>query len=166
MQPPIENPLNPTVIAAVIAFFSAVVIFACRKCLDRRSINRALLAEIKRLIHVVTLHRDWWDRLVRDGDTDDSLIPFSHAVYTAQVENIGELRGGVVARAVTFYGSLDFINALQAARPLYDVGKNTQGGEPLKDVFNRQYLDRLNGFIREAERDFAEELHGAGSKKT
>jgi hypothetical protein len=142
--------IDPGIIAALIALLGAVVVFLWGQVLEQRSLNRALIAEISRLVHVVRLHRDWWEKRVHEKDTDYPLIPFSHAVYSKQVKNIGALSESVVERAVKFYGYLDFINSLQAARP--DYGQRKPG------LFDEQYLTALNNCLDQFENAFDEEF--------
>jgi hypothetical protein len=132
---------DPQIIAGIIAFVAAVGVFIGGKILDARSVNHAVLAEIKRLIQVVDTHRDWWARCVAAHDTNYPLIPFSHAVYTAQVQNVGVLRRAIVVRTVQFYGYLDFLNSLQASRDKFiAAGKSAD--------FDKMYAESLDSFTR------------------
>jgi 5'-nucleotidase (lipoprotein e(P4) family) len=143
--------IDPAIVAAVIAFLSAAALFFWQKWLERRSINRAILAEIRRILIVVRTHRDWWATRVHDEDTDHPLIPFSHDVYSKQVTNIGALTNRLVGRAVTFYGYLGFINSLQKARPKY-LAKG-KGAE-----FDKRYLGVLTTFLGDYEHAFDQDF--------
>jgi acid phosphatase len=143
--------IDPAIVAAVIAFLSAAGLFFWQKWLERRSINRAILAEIRRILIVVRTHRDWWETRVHDEDTDHPLIPFSHDVYSKQVTNIGALTNRLVGRAVTFYGYLGFINSLQKARPKY-IAKG-KGAE-----FDKMYLGVLTTFLGDYEHAFDQDF--------
>jgi hypothetical protein len=135
------NQLSPEVIAGIIAFVAAVGVFVGGKILDARSVNHAVLAEMKRIIHVVESHRDWWTKRMAANDTNYPLIPFSHVVYTKQVENIGVLSRDVVVRCVQFYGYLDFLNSLQESRHKFiAAGKSAE--------FDKMYAESLESFTR------------------
>jgi len=143
--------LAPAVDPALIAFVSAVVILLWRKFLEARSLNRAVLAEIQRLIKVVRIHRNWWKDRLDKKDTDYPLIPLSHPVYDKQVQNIGSLSGAVVVRAVKLYGYLDFLNAMQAAREAHIKARKA-------DEFNTMYLGVLDKFLAQFEAAFDKEF--------
>jgi hypothetical protein len=141
MNAPTTAQFDPQIIAGIIAFIAAVGVFVGGKFLDARSVNHAVLAEMKRLIQVVDTHREWWAKLVAAHDTNYPLIPFSHAVYTAQVQNIGVLKRPIVVRTVQFYGYLDFLNSLQASRDKFiAAGKSAD--------FDKLYADSLDSFTR------------------
>ncbi|MGP8200952.1 MAG: hypothetical protein ACLQU4_15780 [Limisphaerales bacterium] len=145
--------LAPAVYPALIAFVCAVVILLWRKFLEVRSVNRAVLAEIQRLIKVVKIHRNWWKDRMDKHDTDYPLIPFSHPVYDKQAQNIGSLSGAVVVRAVKLYGYLDFLNSMQDSRREHiKAGKS--------DEFNTMYLNVLDKFLSQFEIVFAKEFEG------
>lgn len=145
--------IDPAIVAAVIAFVSAAATFFWQKRSERRSINRGILAEIRRILKVVRSHRDWWATRVETEDTDHPLIPFSQAVYSKQVANIGALSNRLVVRVVTFYGYLEFINSLQAARPEYVAA--AKAGE-----FNKMYLGVLTTFLADYEHAFDDDFKG------
>lgn len=138
--------IDPAIWVAVITLLSTAAGFFWRKHLERRSINRAILAEIRRILIVARKHRDWWAKRIKEEDTNHPLIPFSHAVYSQQVANIGALTNRLVARAVTFYGYVGFINSLQAARPEYGAEK--------KADFDQRYLGTLTTFLEDYEHAF------------
>jgi len=145
--------LAPAVYPALIAFVGAVVVLLWRKFLEVRSLNRAMLAEIQRLIKVVKIHRNWWKDRIDKKDTNYPLIPFSHPVYDKQAQNIGSLSGAVVVRAVKLYGYLDFLNAMQDSRPAHiKAGKS--------DEFNTMYLGVLDKFLSQFETAFNKEFEG------
>ncbi len=145
--------LAPAVYPALIAFVCAVVILLWRKFLEVRSVNRAVLAEIQRLIKVVKIHRNWWKDRMDKHDTDYPLIPFSHPVYDKQAQNIGSLSGAVVVRAVKLYGYLDLLNSMQESRREHiKAGKS--------DEFNTMYLNVLDKFLSQFEIVFAKEFEG------
>ena len=145
--------LAPAVYPALIAFVCAVVVFLWRKILEVRSANRAVLAEIQRLIKVVKIHRNWWKDRMDKKDTDYPLIPFSHPVYDKQVQNIGSLNGAVVVRVVRLYGYLDFLNSMQEARQEHIKARKS-------DEFNAMYLGVLDKFLSQFETAFDKEFEG------
>ncbi len=148
-----SHSLAPAIYPALIAFVSAVVVLLWRKFLEVRSVNRAVLAEIQRLIKVVHIHRNWWKDRVDRKDTDYPLIPFSHPVYDKQVQDIGSLSGAVVVRVVKLYGYLDFLNSMQNARQAHvKAGKS--------DEFNAMYLGVLDKFLSQFETAFDKEFKG------
>lgn len=145
--------LAPAIYPALIAFVCAVVIFLWRKILEVRSLNRAILAEIERLLKVVRIHRDWWKGRMKKKDMNFPLIPFSHPVYDKQVQNIGVLHGAVVVRAVKLYGYLDFLNSMQESREAHiRAGKS--------EDFNAMYLGVLDKFLAQFETAFDDEFNG------
>jgi hypothetical protein len=142
---------NPTVIAASIAFVGTVAAFLVRQHFERESVNRAVLAEISRLLRVVELAEVFWRGRVEANDTQHPLIPFSHVVYTKQVQNIGVLKASIVADAVQFYGYIDFLNALQASRTEYIAnGKSAD--------FNQIYLQSLQNGMQQFGHVFDEQF--------
>jgi hypothetical protein len=137
--------MEPPVIAAVIALVGSILTLAGTvfmywrgKALERRSINKAILAEVARLLRVVVPdHIKWKDK----ADPKYPLIRFSTPVYDKQVQNIGGLDDEIVALVVMFYGYLAYINALQKLRLQYIQAEKAH-------EFNEQYaksLERLLG---------------------
>lgn len=129
--------LDPAILAALIAGLSAFILYLVRKVSEKRSINRAVLAEIKRLVFLIESHKKWWQWLVEEKkDTNYPLIPFSHVVYTEQIKNVGELSPSLIAKTVQFFGYVDFINALQKTREHYiNAAKSAE--------FDQKYLEAL-----------------------
>jgi hypothetical protein len=143
--------LSPQMIAPVLAFVAAVGVFFGGKYFEARSVNRAVLAEMKRLIEVIKKHQEWWAGKINAKNTNFPLIPFSHAVYSTQVQNIGVLNGRLVVRAVQFYGYLDFLNALQASRAQFIAA-----GKPAE--FDEMYGAVLGSFVRTYGHTFEKEF--------
>ena len=150
---------NPAVIAACIALlgalcgaaFGAVVAFWVRKRSEEESINRAVLAEINRLLVVLKRHEAFWRGRIAANDTGHVLIPFTHVVYTRQVPNVGLLKSELVADVVQFYGYVDFLNGLQASRREYiTAGKSGD--------FDNLYLQSLCNCIKLGESSFDEQF--------
>lgn len=120
-----------------------------QKAAEARSTNRAILAEINRLLIVVKKHRDRWDEWVKDGkELNHPLIPFSHMVFSAQVANVGVIRHSLVAEVVKFYGYVDYLNSFQALHKTYVEGGNAA-------EFNRIYLASLQQLLDDFAKLFA-----------
>lgn len=120
---------------AVVAGVFSLAALAIRQLLEVHSLNRAIMAEVHRLLNVLRSHRKWWSDCMRDKNTDLPLIAFTTPVFDAQVKNIGRLNDSIVVHVAQFYGYVKFINSLQAARPGY--------GAKLA-AFDQQYLDVLD----------------------
>ncbi len=145
---------DPAVIAAIIAFaatlFGALVAFASSfgvawydKRTEKNNANKAILAEIQRLIGVVKRHRKWKE--LRNPKLP--LIPFSTPVYDQNVKNIGWVHADKVVQVVEFYGYVGYLNALQALRKDYIAAH-------LEDEFNHQYEESLHRLIENFEGKF------------
>jgi hypothetical protein len=120
-----------------------------QKAAEARSTNRAILAEINRLLTVVKEHRAFWEREVEAGTADHHpLIPFSHVVFSGQVANVGVIHRKLVAEVVEFYGYVDYLNSFQALRKDYI-------GAGHADEFNRMYLRGLKRLLDDFEKVFA-----------
>ena len=138
---------DPAVIAALIAFAATLGASWYDKYAEKKNTNKAILAEIHRLLGVVREHMGFKGR----KDPKYPLIPFSTPVYTEHVKNIGWVHKDIVALVVKFYGYLGYINFLQGLRQQYiSNGKD----------FDTQYevsLNRLlNDYGGKFDRRFAE----------
>jgi len=125
---------DPVVIAALIALAATLGASWYDKYVEKKTTNKAILAEIHRLLEVVSDHVRW------EGKRDPKypLIPFSTPVYTEHVKNIGRLDKNIVALVVKFYGYLGYINSLQDMRDQYISAGND---------FNKQYDDSLKRLL-------------------
>lgn len=111
-----------SVLAVLVTALTTVWLFYRGKAIEHRRINKAVLAEIHRLIHdVIPYHAKWWDDCTAPsvGDEDLPLIPFTTPVYDEHTKNIGMPDEGVVADVATFYGYIKFLNSLQKSRDEY-----------------------------------------------
>jgi hypothetical protein len=117
-----------------------------RKYLEERSVNRAVLAEVNRLITAVRRHYDWWTPLT--SRHLHPLVRFSYAVYEQHVKNVGVLKKDLVGAVVQFYGYLQFINDLQAKRRRFENGAN----------FEAVYTSSLKNFLELFEHRFDDEF--------
>lgn len=122
-------------LASILGVLAALVIFYWGKRIERKGVNKALLAEIKRLLWVVCeRHIEW-----RPKNTNAPLIPFTTPVYSKHAQNIGMLDRDVVANVASFYGYLHFLNALQRSRVEYDKLN-------LRADFDKTYQESLDKF--------------------
>ena len=131
--------------ATFAAALLSVVLYAIRQWWDRRSVNKAVMAEVGRLLEVIDRHHKFWKRCMDSNTTSHHpLIPFAHVVFDKQVKNVGVVRGNKVAAVVRFYGYVDYLNRFQALRT--DYSENC-----LSDEFNVMYIgirERLLGMFR------------------
>jgi hypothetical protein len=126
-------------VAVIGGLFSLGTVFAT-KFLESRSINIAVLAEIKRLLEVIESHKEFWKSCIDSGEKNLPLVSFSTPVFDEQIKSIGTLDGRVVANVVGFYGYVKFINAIQGQREKYPTAANER-------QFSEQYLQALTRAI-------------------
>jgi len=139
---------DPAVIAAWVAVIGTIVAYWVKKWYEAATVNRAVLAEINRLLVVLKSHEEFWRERLEANDTQHVLLPFTHVVYSEQVKNVGVLRDELVADVVQFYGYVDFLNGLQAARKDYiAAGKSAD--------FDKLYLTALQNCIKLGETSFS-----------
>jgi hypothetical protein len=134
--------MNAQAIATLVSLLGVVTgitLFYWGKRLERQSVNKAILAEIRRLIDVVGRHKNWFEDCIETGNTNLPLIPFSTPIYDEQAKNVGLLDPSVVANVANFYGYVQFLNSLQMSR----VGYVAIDKLPL---FVQMYLDSLETF--------------------
>jgi hypothetical protein len=149
------------VYVAIATGFCSLLLFLFTKHIERMSVNKALLAEIQRLLDVVKQHYVLWGRWIADGETKKHpLIPFSTDIYTEHVKSIGLVDRESVGMVVKFYGYLKFVNAFQ----------NTQlrewelhEGDPTS--FDRMYNASLERLVREFDEAFEESFKKYGLLK-
>lgn len=137
---------------AVVTAILGIGSYLFQKYWEARSANRAILAEIFRLLAVVKDHRNFWEHEVKKKTTQQHpLIPFSHVVYTAQVANVGVIHRDLVAQVVQFYGYVDYLNSFQALREQY-----SKAG--LNDTFDTMYLRALGRIVHDFESVFLDAI--------
>lgn len=113
---------------------------------EDRAVNKAILAEVNRLITAVRRHYDWWGSLT--ARISEPLVPFSYAVYKQHVKNVGVLQSDLVGAVVQFYGYLEFINDIQIRRKRFE-----------KDAdFEAIYTSALKNFLDLFEHRFDNEF--------
>jgi hypothetical protein len=136
--------------SAIWAAILGLATYFIRKLWENSAVNKAILAEIGRLLTVIEEHKKFWQERVADNTTSHHpLIPFSHIVYDKQVENVGVIKRGLVGEVVRFYGYVDFINSFQTLRKKYEAKDHT--GE-----FNRRYIDSLQRLVDDFKATFGE----------
>lgn len=141
---------------AILTALLGLITYFVQKAAEAQSTNRAILAEINRLLAVVKEHRDFWQREVEAGTTDrHPLIPFSHSVYSGQVANVGVIHRKLVAEVVEFYGYVDYLNSFQSLRKDYIAAGHT-------DEFNQMYLRGLKRLLDDFEKVFASAVKEEG----
>lgn len=100
-------------IAAGIAATVALTTVIYQRTQERLAVNRAILAEVSRLLAVIKRHREWWESCLACGDSSLPLIEFSTTVYDKLTDRLGQVHPAHIAAVVSFYGYVKFINALQ-----------------------------------------------------
>ena len=103
----------------------------------RDILNKAILAEVRRLLDVVRGHTEWWGDCVSAGTTNHPFLPFSTDVYDEHVKDIGLIDAKVVEEVVRFYGYVKYINRYQGTEAFYREAK-------CKSYFDETYLLLLN----------------------
>jgi hypothetical protein len=112
--------METQVMAAILAFASAIGVFFVGKHLEHRSVNKAILAEIDRLIEVIARHEIWWANCIRHHTcAQRPLIPFSTDIYDKLASNIGLIDGAHVAQVARFFGYVKFLNSYQKQQRTY-----------------------------------------------
>jgi hypothetical protein len=125
-----------TILISLLGVLAGFILFYWGKRLERQSVNKATLAEISRLIDVISRHKDYYSK---PGNRDLPLIPFSTPIYNEQAKNIGLLDNSIVANVVEFYGYVQFLNSLQMTKAGYTTDK--------LPLFEEMYLRSLETFI-------------------
>lgn len=133
--------MNETIIAAVITLWGGLLLYFIKELVNKRAINKAVLAEMKRLETVIRKHEKWWRGRIQESDIYHPLIPFSTPVYSSQISNIGLLDHKIVAHVVTFYGYLSFVNDYQTMRKHYDDMNHPND-------FNNIYLGTIDRLLK------------------
>jgi hypothetical protein len=128
-------------LVGLLGVLAGFILFYWGKRLERRSVNLAILAEVRRLIDVVGSHKEWLEGCIKTSDNDLPLIPFSTPIYDKQAKNIGLLDRSIVAHVASFYGYVQFLNSLQTSRAGY-VAVNKL------PLFERMYLGSLETFCK------------------
>lgn len=123
------------------------------KYLERRSTTTAILAEIKRLLHVLVEHDQYWDEWVRENTTDRHiLVSFSLDVYDKQAANVGMFRTEYVGEIVKFYGDVRFINNLQQTRR--EASSTCNGAASFNETYSHALKKILQSNAKVFEKSF------------
>ncbi len=149
-------------IATLVSLAGVVVgiaLFYWGKRMERQSVNIAILAEIRRLLYVIQLHKKWLEE--DPVNINLPLIPFSTPIYNEQAKNLGLLDRSVAAKVASLYGYVQFLNSLQIARAGYVAVNNLQ-------LFKKTYLKSLDTFGEVYGTLFDEAFlhHGLGDQTT
>lgn len=131
-------------VGSILAVAGTVFLFWRDKLLEKKSINKAILAEVQRLLQVIREHYDWPGR----RDQRYPLIVFSTPVYHEHLKNIGHLDDDIVVLVVKFYGYLGYINVLQTLRPQYPSAADKT------PEFDKQYEQSLARLLQDYEGKF------------
>ena len=165
------------IISALVAIFGIFIqlrLYVHGKQLEADSVNRAVLAEMRRLLSVVASQQKWRRECTGDSGKENvlyPLLPFKHPVYDAHVERIGVLHRDIVAAVVEFYGWVDFLNRFQATREDYrktEVVPKAEGDKNQSHIadkleeFEKRYDDNLQKFMKEFGEKFANNFKDAG----
>jgi hypothetical protein len=125
--------MDSTLLAAIIAFISSIVIYLYQKWDSRVTLNRALLTEIARMLSVLDSHYRYWLDALKTDASDQPLIPFFIDVYEKTAGNMGDLDREYAMVIVEFYGFIRYLNNLQEARDNFTDS----------DEFNKRYTETL-----------------------
>lgn len=108
-------PLIAAMVGATVAFGS--LFFQRRN--ERLAINRAILAEVSRILAIIPRHREWWEGCRKSGQVNVPLIEFSTAVYDKMTDKVGLIHPAHIAAIVSFYGFVGFLNNVQKTADSY-----------------------------------------------
>jgi hypothetical protein len=141
---------NAAICAAFVTAFLGLVSYFVRCFREAKSTEKAILAEIYRLRHVVKRHIEIW-KTPNTAAAHPPLIPFSHAVYDEEVKNVGRIRRKLVAHVVQFYGEIGFLNELQEHYGEYEAAGRSK-------EFEQIYLDSLKNLLHDSRKPFRREI--------
>lgn len=113
--------LTLVIIPSAAVFLPAVLglyYFISQRNYEKATIANAIGEEMHRLRDVLKAHLAWVEK---PTSPKLPLLPFETSVYDAQLNKLGILSPAFAKRAVSFYGMVHFINALQRVKESYDV---------------------------------------------
>jgi hypothetical protein len=145
-----ETQVVAAIVGGLIAIAGAAVSYLYRTRHEKAVVNKAVLAEISRLLFVLDHHEKWWRGCIQSKNTNYPLIPFATDVYKEQTKKIGIIDESVIVHVVKFYGYVGYLNTLQSIR--------TQYASPTD--FDKQYLQSLETILADYGKVF-----GAAFKK-
>ena len=117
------DPAAVTQMAPIITAFGGITVALLSLFIQRRNerlaINRAILAEVSRILAVIPRHREWWEGCVEREQVKVPLIEFSTAVYDKMTDKVGLIHPAHIAAIVSFYGFVGFLNKVQKTADIY-----------------------------------------------
>ena len=135
--------LTVVIIPSLAIFVPAILglyYFRNQRRYEQATLTNAISEEMHRLKHVLAAHLLWIDK---PTSAKLPLLPFETAVYDAQLEKLGMLSPDFAKSAVSFYGLVHFINALQRARVSYNEVN-------ADDQFVRSYKKAIENALKHA----------------
>ena len=114
-----ETEVIAAIVGGLIAIGGAAASYMYRTRHEKTMVNKAVLAEINRLLFVLDRHEKWWRGCIQSKNTNYPLIPFAIEVYKEQMKKIGVIDESVIVNVVKFYGYVGYLNTLQSIRALY-----------------------------------------------
>jgi hypothetical protein len=139
-----DTEVTSAIIGGIIAIGGAAVAYSYRIRHEASVVNKAVLAEIHRLLLVLRSHKEWWRKCMESNQTEYPLIPFATDVYTEQIKQIGKIDQSIIADVVKFYGYIGYLNALQSVRSQYKA----------QSEFEAQYLASMRTLLETYESAF------------
>ena len=132
-----ETQVIAAIVGGLIAIAGAAASYLYRTRHEKAVVNKAVLAEINRLLFVLDRHEKWWRGCIQSKNTSYPLIYFATDIYKEQTKKIGVIDESVIVHVVKFYGYVDYLNTLQSIRSQY-----TSSAE-----FDKQYLESLETIL-------------------
>jgi len=139
-----ETQVIAAIVGGLIAIGGGTASYLYRTRQEKIVINKAILAEINRLLFVLDRHEKWWRDCIQSKNTNYPLIPFAVDVYKEQTKKIGIIDESIIVHVVKFYGYVGYLNAMQSIRIQYASS----------DQFDKQYLQSLETVLADHGRVF------------
>lgn len=114
-----ETQVVAAIIGGLIAIGGTLASYLYRTRHEKAVVNKAVLAEINRLLFVLDCHEKWFRGCIQSNNTNYPLIPFATDVYNEQTKKIGVIDESVIVHVVKFYGYVGYLNKLQSIRTQY-----------------------------------------------
>lgn len=156
--------MNVAIWVAIIGGAFSLITILFNKRIEKRSSNIAVLAEIQRLLHVLDSHRGWFNSCTEDEKLTLPLVPFDTPIFDAQVGHVGVIDTKIVAKVVSFYSYVTFINSLQKMRDQYPASKHLLGEDAknAKQGFGSHYAHSLDNVLNQYMGAFNDEMEKSG----
>lgn len=132
-----ESEIIAAIVGGLIAVGGVAASHMYRTHHEKTVVNKAILAEINRLLFVLDRHEKWWCGCIQSENTNYPLIPFATDVYKEQMKKIGVVDESMIAHVVKFYGYVGYLNTLQSIRARY--------ADPAE--FDKQYHESLKTIL-------------------